>query len=324
MTDHSPEADHASALRRADAFRRDVSAEVDRVYVGEPETLETLLIALLSEGHVLIEGVPGIAKTTLIRAFARSIGLDFKRIQFTPDLLPADIVGSHVPDLKTGSFRLHPGPIHAQVVLADEINRAPPRTQSALLEAMAEKQVTLDGRTLALGPPFLVLATQNPIESRGVHALPEAQLDRFLLRLSLGYPSEARERRILRAAEVPVASVNRVTDDATLHDLMRAAEATHVSDHIEGYIVSIVRATRSHPRVVLGASPRASVALQRASRARALLRGRDHVLPDDVTALADAVLSHRLILSPEAGLEGLTPQDVTAWAVARTPWNPPS
>jgi MoxR-like ATPase len=318
----SPSPPILRGINNAERLRRDVLAEVERVYVGEPETVEYLLLALLAGGHALIDGVPGIAKTTLVRAFARATGLDFKRIQFTPDLLPADITGSHVPDLKTGSFRFHPGPIHAQVVLADEINRAPPRTQSALLEAMAEQQVTVDGECHPLGPPFLVLATQNPVELRGVHALPEAQVDRFLLRLSLGYPTEARERRILRAAEAPMENVSRVTDETTLLALMQSAKEVHVAEALENYVVALVRATRAHPRVTLGGSPRASVALLRSSRARALLRGRDHLLPDDIQALTVPVLAHRLVLSPEASLEGLNPDDVVQWALERTPWNP--
>ena len=280
---------------------------VARAVVGAEEPLRLMSIALLAEGHALLEDVPGVGKTLLARAFARSLGLAFGRVQGTPDLLPTDVTGSSV--LADGSFRFIPGPIFTNVLLVDEINRATPRTQSALLEAMQERQVSVDGETRPIPAPFLVLATQNPIELEGTFALPEAQLDRFLVRIALGYPGEEAERSIARryrASAEPLESVEPVLDPATLPGMRDAARQVAVSDEVEAYLVRLVRATREHPDLHLGASPRASVSLYRASQAAAYLAGRDFVLPDDVAALAGPVLTHRLLLDVDRELRGAT------------------
>ena len=308
-------------LETADARRRAVVQEVARVYIGDPETSEMLLVALLARGHVLLEGVPGIAKTTLVKAFSRILGCRFKRIQFTPDLLPSDITGTFVLDLKTNDFRLRRGPIFAQVVLGDEINRAPAKTQSALLEAMQENQVTIDGSTMELDPPFLVLATQNPIEQEGVYVLPEAQVDRFLFKLVLGYPSAGDEERFLHTYSAPVPEPRQVLDPATILALSEAAEKVHIESELIAYVVRLVRYTREHGRVLLGVSPRGALMLMRAAKVRALLRGRAYVLPDDLRSLAPFVLTHRIVLTPDAELEGLTAGRVAMEAVERVPFS---
>jgi MoxR-like ATPase len=280
---------------------------VARAVVGAEEPLRLMTVALLAEGHALLEDVPGVGKTLLARAFARSLGLGFGRVQGTPDLLPTDVTGSSV--LADGSFRFIPGPIFTNVLLVDEINRATPRTQSALLEAMQERQVSVDGETRPIPAPFLVLATQNPIELEGTFALPEAQLDRFLVRIALGYPGEEAERSIARryrASAEPLEAVEPVLDPATLPGMRDAARQVAVSDEVEAYLVRLVRATREHPDLHLGASPRASVSLYRASQAAAYLAGRDFVLPDDVAALAGPVLTHRLLLDVDRELRGAT------------------
>lgn len=280
---------------------------VARAVVGADEPLRLMTVALLAEGHALLEDVPGVGKTLLARAFARSLGLGFGRVQGTPDLLPTDVTGSSI--LADGSFRFIPGPIFTNVLLVDEINRATPRTQSALLEAMQERQVSVDGETRPIPAPFLVLATQNPIELEGTFALPEAQLDRFLVRISLGYPAEEDERTIARryrASAEPLEAVEPVLDPAALPGLREAARAVAVSDEVEAYVVRLVRATRNHPDLQLGASPRASVALYRASQTAAFLAGRDFVLPDDVASLVEAVLTHRLVVDIDRELRGAT------------------
>jgi MoxR-like ATPase len=292
---------------------RSLREEVARAVVGGEEPLRLMAIALLAEGHALLEDVPGVGKTLVAHAFARALGLQFGRVQGTPDLLPSDVTGSSV--LAGSSFRFIPGPIFTNVLLVDEINRATPRTQSALLEAMQERQVSVDGETRPIPSPFLVLATQNPIELEGTFALPEAQLDRFLVRIALGYPDEADERAIARRyreAGEPLEAVRTVLEPAALPELRDAARRVIVSDEVEGYVVRIVRATRQHADLQLGASPRASVALYRASQARALLDGRDFVLPDDVAALAGPVLTHRLIVDVDRELRGATAIDVIA------------
>ncbi len=299
---------------------RSLADEVARAVVGGEAALRLMTVALLADGHALLEDVPGVGKTLLARAFARSLGLDFGRVQGTPDLLPSDVTGSSV--LSDGAFRFIPGPIFTNVLLVDEINRATPRTQSALLEAMQERQVSVDGETRPIPAPFLVLATQNPIELEGTFALPEAQLDRFLVRIVIGYPDEAAERTIARryrdSAE-PLDAVTAVLDPAELPDLRAAARDVAVSDEVEAYAVRIVRATRDHPDLQLGASPRASVALYRASQALALLEGRDFVLPDDVAALAGPVLTHRLIVDVDRELRGATAGDVMSEVLAEVP-----
>jgi MoxR-like ATPase len=293
---------------------------VARAVVGADAPLRLMTIALLAEGHALLEDVPGVGKTLLARAFARALGLDFARVQGTPDLLPTDVTGSSV--LADGAFRFIPGPIFTNVLLVDEINRATPRTQSALLEAMQERQVSVDGETRPIPAPFLVLATQNPIELEGTFALPEAQLDRFLVRISLGYPAEADERAIARryrASAEPLEAISAVLDPASLPDLRQAARTVAVSDEVEGYLVRLVRATREHPDLQLGASPRASVALYRAAQTSAYLAGRDFVLPDDVAELIVPVLVHRLVVDLDRELRGASATDALADIVAQVP-----
>jgi len=293
-------------------FAQAVVDNVEKVIVGKRQAIELILVALLCEGHVLIEDVPGTGKTMLARSVAASLGLTFKRLQCTPDLLPNDITGVSVFNQRTAEFEFRPGPAFVHVLLADEINRATPRTQSALLEAMGEGQVSADGVTYTLNRPFLVLATQNPIEYEGTFPLPEAQLDRFLLKLSLGYPTPEDEGRILLnlRREHPVLSVEQVVDGARLLDLQRLVWDVHVDDTVRDYIVRLVTATRRHADLALGSSTRGSLALFKAAQALASLRGRDYVLPDDVKALAVPALAHRLIVRPESALRGYTAQRI--------------
>jgi MoxR-like ATPase len=302
-------------LRQVAAIAEAISAEVGRAYIGTPETSEVLLTALLAKGHVLLEGVPGVAKTTLVKAFARALGCTFKRIQFTPDLLPSDITGTYILDMRENTFLLREGPIFAHVVLGDEINRAPAKTQSALLEAMQEQQVTIEGETRPLPPPFLVLATQNPIEHEGTYPLPEAQVDRFLIKLVMRYPAEPDEKRMLTTYSRPVDEVRPVIATGDVIAMQQLCEGIHVEEEIVDYILGLAHHTRRHRRVYLGASPRAALALLHASKARALVKGRDFVLPDDVKYLAPFVLAHRLLLAPEAELEGMQPEAVVQEAL---------
>ena len=283
-----------------------IRQNIQQVIVGKDDVIDMALAAVLCEGHMLIEDVPGIGKTTLARALAASMGCSFQRIQFTPDLLPSDVTGVTWFNQKTQAFEFRPGPIMAQVVLADEINRATPRTQSALLEAMQERQVTADGESRRLPRPFLVLATQNPVELEGTFPLPEAQLDRFLLRLQIGYPSAEEEAAILVRFEAddPLARLSAVTDAEEILQLQQARTRIRVDESLRDYVVAIVHATRIHPEVELGASPRAALALYQAAQARAAIAGREYVLPDDIKRMAPAVLSHRLILAPHAHLRG--------------------
>ena len=289
--------------RVADRARM-VIDQVNAVYVGPSDIAELLLVTLLARGHVLLEGVPGVAKTTLVKAFATTLGCEFRRIQFTPDLLPADITGTYVLSPRDGTFLLREGPIFANVVLGDEINRAPAKTQSALLEAMQEQQVTIEGDTRALPTPFIVLATQNPVEQAGTYPLPEAQIDRFLMRLVIGYPSERDERGILRRFMGEEPRPQKVLTPQEILELQGLVETVHVEDEILEYVVKMAAFTRQHARLFLGASPRASLALVQAARARALVSGRGYVIPDDIKSLAVPVLAHRLVLTPEAEMEG--------------------
>ena len=302
-------------------FTREVIANIERVIVGKHQQVELLMVAMLCQGHVLIEDVPGTGKTMLARAMATSMGLSFKRLQCTPDLLPNDITGVEVFDQGAARFEFQPGPVFVNILLADEINRATPRTQSALLEAMQERQVTVGNVTHPLPAPFLVLATQNPIEYEGTFPLPEAQLDRFLMRLSLGYPETQDEIQILRNQRKrhPIDVIEPVVDGSQLLALHDVVTDVHVDETIERYILSIVQATREHPDLALGASPRGSLALYKTSQAWAALQGRDFVLPDDVKMLAPLTLSHRLILKPDSQLRGRTAQAIIREILDQTP-----
>jgi MoxR-like ATPase len=302
-------------LMQAQKLGQAVVAEVSRVFIGNSAIVEALLLGLLSRGHVLLEGVPGVAKTTLVKAFAQVLGCQFRRVQFTPDLLPSDITGTYILDPASKDFVLREGPIFSQIILGDEINRAPPKTQSALLEAMQEGQVTLEGQTRPLPQPFMVLATQNPIEHEGTYPLPEAQLDRFLLKLSVGYPEAQAEKNMLRAYARPPSPPRELLSPPVILELQRLAAAVHVDEEIYDYVLELVRFTRQHRRVALGASPRAALALLHAARARALLSGRDFVLPDDVKTLSPQILSHRLMLISEAEMEGISPASVISEAL---------
>ncbi len=294
---------------------------VERVIFGKRDVVELTVICLLCQGHLLIEDVPGVGKTMLAKALARSLGGSFKRIQFTPDMLPSDVTGTSIYNQKTGDFEFRPGPIMAQIVLADEINRATPKTQAALLEAMEERQVTVDGVTYKLGPPFLVLATQNPIEYEGTFPLPEAQLDRFLMRVSLGYPAPEQELAILDAQQFahPIERLSRVTTIEELVAMQEALKSVYADKLIKQYIVDLVDATRHHPDVYLGASPRGALTLFRAAQARAAIHGRDYVIPDDVKGLAPATLGHRIIISPAARLRGVSAGDILDELLRTTP-----
>jgi MoxR-like ATPase len=296
-------------------------ANVEQVVIGKREEIELAVIGLGAQGHLLIEDVPGVGKTVLAKSLARSVGCSFKRIQFTPDLLPSDVTGVSVFNQRTGAFEFRPGPIIAQVVLADEINRATPKTQAALLEAMEEHQVTVDEVTHPLPKPFIVMATQNPIEYEGTFPLPEAQLDRFLLRIHIGYPSAAHETAVLQRQILrhPLDELEPIGTARDLEHLQREVREVHVDLRLQQYVVAITGLTRTSPEVYLGASPRGSLALMRASQARALLHGRDYVIPDDVKALAHAVLEHRLIMNPEARMRNVTPHAVVSSVLGELP-----
>jgi MoxR-like ATPase len=290
------------------SFAKRVIANVERAIVGKRPQLILSLVAWLCEGHILLEDVPGVAKTMLARALARSVGCAFKRIQCTPDLLPSDVTGASIFNQKTTEFEFRPGPIFAQVVLADEVNRATPRTQAALLEAMGESRVTVDGLTYKLGPPFLLIATQNPVDHEGTFPLPEAQLDRFLMRFSLGYPTQEEELKMLEMLQRshPIDALEPVANAEEVVACQQAVREIYVDDKVRRYLMQIVHDTRAHDDIGLGASPRASIALFRTSQAMAALRGRNYVLPDDVKRVAGPVLTHRVILRPESRLRKIT------------------
>ncbi|MBI5516676.1 MAG: MoxR family ATPase [Deltaproteobacteria bacterium] len=310
----------AQELAQAQGLLGTVLDEVGRSYLGRRDIPELVLITLLARGHCLLEGVPGVAKTTLIKAMAGAISGTFKRIQFTPDLLPSDITGTYVPLVREGGFTLRHGPIFAHVVLADEINRAPPKTQSALLEAMQEQQVTIDGETHRLAAPFFVLATQNPIEQEGTYPLPEAQLDRFLTRVVVPYPSAEDEVKILRTYTRETPEPRPVVTLEQMLWLQRAASCVYLDDEVYAYAVGLSQYTRSHPRVALGASPRASLGLILAARAAALVSNRGYVLPDDVKRVAPYVLTHRLLLTAAAEADGATREGLVEETVTRVPY----
>ncbi len=308
-----------------EAVRAELQGVLDAVHqrvVGKNEALRTLLVGLLADGHVLLEDLPGLGKTLIAKSFASALGLSFHRIQFTADLLPTDITGGEVYDPPTGKFSFRPGPVFTHVLLADEINRAPPKVQSALLESMQEYQVTAGGTTYPLDRPFLVLATQNPIELEGTYALPEAQVDRFLLRLALGYPTPAEERLILsrrREARTDLPPLPQALGGERFRELQRLVEEVNLDGVLEGYIVDLVGATRMDARVEVGASPRGSLALAKCARAHALLEGRDYVVPDDIKALAVPALGHRLVIKPEPWIRGLRGPAVVSDSLSRVP-----
>jgi MoxR-like ATPase len=303
----------AAARERLDDVRR----EVGRVYVGSSRPVDTIMVALLARGHALLEGVPGVAKTTLVKAFATALGCSARRIQFTPDLLPADITGTYVLSPRDGTFTLRAGPIFANVVLADEINRAPAKTQSALLEAMQERQVTIEGDRFELPLPFLVLATQNPIDLEGTYPLPEAQIDRFLVRVSMGYPSPREEAQMIKTHGIDPPTSRPVLDARDVVQLQAIAARVYLEDDLMDYAVAITGFTRSHPRVALGASPRASLGLVQAAKAWAMIGGRPFVAPDDLRTVATSVLAHRIVMTAEGEAEPRARERVVEEALSK-------
>jgi MoxR-like ATPase len=314
--------EHAEAATTTAANCEAVLDEIQRVVVGRRAALTLILTAVLARGHVLIEDLPGLGKTLIARAFAAALGLDFKRVQFTPDLLPADLLGSTIYDMQSGRFEFRPGPIFTNLLLADEINRTPPKTQAALLEAMAERQVSIDGVTHRLQPPFIVLATDNPIEYEGTYPLPEAQLDRFMIRLELRYLSETEElsmlrRRIERGSPEP--EIGQVVDVHDLLAMRESVEQVTVHEDVLRYVVSLAAASRQHPQIAVGASPRAELDIVQLARARSLLLGRDYVIPEDVKALAVPAMAHRITLRPEMWVRQVRNSDVVEDLLRRVP-----
>ena len=298
-----------------------ILVNIEKVMIGKRDVAELSLIALLAKGHVLLEDVPGVGKTMMVKALAKSVGLQFKRIQFTPDLLPSDVVGVSIYNPSTMQFEFRPGPLLGNIILADEINRTSPKTQSALLEGMEEASVTIDGNTIEIPQPFFVMATQNPIEYEGTYPLPEAQLDRFLLKIKMGYPSQDEEMDVLRRAEksAPIHTIQSVVTAEQVLKMQELVQQVHVEDNVKFYIVQLARTTREDSRVYLGVSPRASIALMKAAQAYAFIKGRDYVKPDDVQYLAKFVFSHRILLKPEARYEGFTEEMIVERIVEHIP-----
>ena len=309
------------SIEKVQSFSKRVMENLERVIVGKTHTLELVIVSLLCQGHLLIDDVPGVGKTILARSLAKSLGVKFSRIQFTPDMLPSDVTGVSIFNQVTRQFEFRPGPIMAQIVLADEINRATPKTQSALLEAMEERQITVDGVTYPLPVPFLVLATQNPIEYEGTFPLPEAQLDRFLMRIKIGYPSLLDEMKILELQQLrhPIEELEAVVEVDELLEVQQIIRSVYVSGPLRQYIVELTRATRENQDVYLGSSPRGSLGLFRAGQARAAIHGRDYVLPDDVKVLAESILSHRMVIQPSARLRNLSADQIIHELVTLVP-----
>jgi MoxR-like ATPase len=313
----------AGQLSQAADICRLIGAEVGRVFLGAPSITQALLVALIARGHVLVEGIPGVAKTTLVKGFANTLGCSFRRIQFTPDLLPSDITGTNILDMRTNTFVLREGPVFTNILLGDEINRAPAKTQSALLEAMAERQVTIEGETRILAEPFMVLATQNPIEQEGTYPLPEAQVDRFLIKIKIGYPSSTDEKKMLATYDRAPQPANKLIGPNDVLALQKLGERVFVAEELVDYILGLVQFTREHSKVYLGASPRAALALLHACKGMALSQGRDYALPDDVRYLAPLVLSHRVIVVPDAEIDGTSGATIVTEALDKVIYKTP-
>jgi MoxR-like ATPase len=324
MTDYPQQTrrtNEATTIRVVQEVSERIAQNVGQVIIGKRNEIRLAILGLLCKGHLLLEDIPGVGKTMMARALSKTVGLSFSRIQFTPDMLPSDVTGVSIFNQQTLQFEFRPGPIMSQIVLSDEINRATPKTQAALLEAMEEKQVTVDGVTYQMATPFMILATQNPIEYEGTFPLPEAQLDRFLMRIQMGYPTPAEELTILSAQQYQH-PINNVQQAITVEDLIRAQTAVlqvYVADEIKQYIVSIINNTRTHPDIYLGSSPRGSLALFRTAQARAAMAGRDYVIPDDVKALAEVTLAHRIIVGPSARMKDISSRTIVQDILATTP-----